>query len=220
MLQSPFIYKGKKQTARKAKRAFAKAKKAKDTMKRAFTILELIFVIVILGILAAIALPRLGAGKDEAQIAKALSNLKTIITDLHTYAMKNDALSSTAAMSNVAGLENVDLSNFTGVKSAKFGVGSDETCLEFVFINASHILAFGIAPNDNVKSLIENLAYAQNESLKNGADLNAKTAVQDATNALLNAEFTSTSANKACASLSSSQSFKSLANKSYILLGN
>lgn len=187
-------------------------------MKRAFTILELIFVIVILGILAAIALPRLGASKDEAQIAKALSNLKTAISDLNAYAMKNDALLSTGAMSNVAGLENVDLSNFTGVKSAKFGVGNDEKCLEFVFINDSHILAFGIASNDNVKALIESLAHAQNESVKNSAD--SKTAVINATNALLNADFTSTSSSKACVSLSTSQSFQSLANKTYILLGN
>ena len=189
-------------------------------MKGAFTILELIFVIVILGILAAIALPRLGAGKDEAQIAKALSNLKTAISDISAYAMKNDALSSTGAMSNVSGLENVDLSNFTGVKLAKFSVGNDEECLTFVFINDSHILAFGVAPNDNVRGLIESLIHAQNESLKNSADLATKAEVANATNALLNAEFTSTSANKACVSLSTSQSFKILANKSYILLGN
>lgn len=189
-------------------------------MKQAFTILELIFVIVILGILAAIALPRLGASKDEAQIAQALSNLKTAISDLSTYAMKNDALSSTGVMSNVAGFENVDLSNFTGAKSVKFKVGSDEKCLEFVFINDSHILAFGIASNDNVKGLIESLIHAQNESVKNSTDVSAKAEVANATNALLNADFTSTSSNKACVSLSTSQNFKSLANKSYILLGN
>lgn len=189
-------------------------------MKHAFTILELIFVIVILGILAAIALPRLGASKDEAQIASALSNLKTAISDLNAYAMKNDELGSIGAMTNVAGLENVDLSNFTGKKLAKFRVGGDEECLTFVFINDSHILAFGIASNDNVKSLIENLAHAQNESIKNGTDNASKANVINATNALLNADFTSTSANKACVSLSTSQSFKSLANKTYIILGN
>ncbi|EAH5249303.1 type II secretion system protein, partial [Campylobacter coli] len=35
-------------------------------MKRAFTILELVFVIVILGILAAIALPKFSSSRDEA----------------------------------------------------------------------------------------------------------------------------------------------------------
>lgn len=187
-------------------------------MRKAFTILELIFVIVILGILAAIALPRLSSSKDEAEISKALSNLKTTISDLQSYAMKNDALSFTAAMSNVVELENVDLSNFTGEKLVKFKVGNDESCFELVFINNSHSLIFGIASNDNIKALIQNLAQIQNESIKNSLAL--KTQLQNATNALLNADFTSTSSSKACVNLSTSQSFKSLANKSYILLGN
>lgn len=39
-------------------------------MKKAFTILELVFVIVILGILAAIALPKMSSSKDEAEVSK------------------------------------------------------------------------------------------------------------------------------------------------------
>ena len=188
-------------------------------MKAAFTILELIFVIVILGILAAIALPRLGASKDEAEVSKALSNIKTIITDLSTYALKNDALSSTAAMSNVAELENVDLSSFTGVKVANFKVGNDEECVRFVFVNESNALMLGIATNESVLSLITSLAAANNQQAKSPNDASAKTAVQNATNALINADFTSTSSNKACVSLSSSQTFLNLANKGYVLLG-
>lgn len=47
-------------------------------MKRAFTMLELIFVIVVLGILAAIAAPRLFATRDDAIIAKARSDIASI----------------------------------------------------------------------------------------------------------------------------------------------
>lgn len=192
----------------------------KSHLKPAFTILELIFVIVILGILAAIALPRLSTSKDEAELSKALSNLKTAISDITTYALKNDALSSIGAMSNVAGLENADLTSFSGTKAVKFKVGADEACVNFIFINGSNTLVMGLSSNDAAKGLLENLASAQNESAKNPSDASAKTAVLNAQNALLNADFTSTSANKACVSLSTSEAFKNMASKSYVLLGN
>lgn len=48
-------------------------------MKRfAFTMIELVFVIVVLGILAAIAIPRLAATRDDAQIAKGRSDVAAI----------------------------------------------------------------------------------------------------------------------------------------------
>jgi general secretion pathway protein G len=48
-------------------------------MKRnAFTMIELVFVIVVLGILAAIAIPRLAATRDDAQIVKGRSDVAAI----------------------------------------------------------------------------------------------------------------------------------------------
>ena len=54
-------------------------------MKKGFTMIELIFVIVILGVLASVAIPRLAATRDDAEVAKAATNLTTAVTDIAAY---------------------------------------------------------------------------------------------------------------------------------------
>lgn len=46
--------------------------------RKAFTMIELVFVIVVLGILAAIAIPKFAATRDDAQIAKGRSDIAAI----------------------------------------------------------------------------------------------------------------------------------------------
>jgi len=53
--------------------------------KKAFTMVELIFVIVIIGILASVAIPRLSATRDDAKISKTVSNLKILLYDAFTF---------------------------------------------------------------------------------------------------------------------------------------
>ena len=54
-------------------------------MRKGFTMIELIFVIVILGVLASVAIPRLAATRDDAEVAKAATNLTTAVTDIAAY---------------------------------------------------------------------------------------------------------------------------------------
>ena len=54
-------------------------------MKKGFTMIELIFVIVILGILASVAIPKLAATRDDAEVSRAAANIRTMVTDLGAY---------------------------------------------------------------------------------------------------------------------------------------
>ena len=54
-------------------------------MKKGFTMIELIFVIVILGILASVAIPRLAATRTDAEIATTVANLRTLLNDATAY---------------------------------------------------------------------------------------------------------------------------------------
>ena len=79
-------------------------------MKRAgFTMIELIFVIVILGILAAVAIPKLAATRDDAKIAKGATELATTVSDIGAYYTANGALTKAETMSNVFAGDTTDL---------------------------------------------------------------------------------------------------------------
>lgn len=61
-------------------------------MKNAFTMVELIFVIVILGILAAVAIPRLNATRDDAYTSSLAYNITSGATEIASYAMSKGSV--------------------------------------------------------------------------------------------------------------------------------
>jgi general secretion pathway protein G len=50
-----------------------------------FTMIELIFVIVILGIISAIAIPKISATRDDSEYVKIINNTKQLIKDTQNY---------------------------------------------------------------------------------------------------------------------------------------
>ena len=73
-------------------------------MKRAgFTMIELIFVIVILGILAAVAVPKLAGTRDDARITQLADSVGAVIKDLGAHYTAQDSMGTNwYDMTNVA----------------------------------------------------------------------------------------------------------------------
>ncbi|MBU0631942.1 type II secretion system GspH family protein [bacterium] len=82
--------------------------------KSAFTMIELVFVIVILGILAAIAIPKLAATRDDAKIAKGATELATAVADIASYYTAQGTLGLVSKMTNVSFDDNTIDMNTTG----------------------------------------------------------------------------------------------------------
>ncbi|WP_436835825.1 type II secretion system protein [Campylobacter magnus] len=71
--------------------------------------IELIFVIVILGILASVAIPRLSGTREDAEISTAIGNLRTLLSDAASYyAVKGN-------FKDAAGTASANWKDFTNV---------------------------------------------------------------------------------------------------------
>ena len=99
-------------------------------MKKGFTMIELIFVIVILGILASVAIPRLAATREDAEISAAVANLRTLVSDASAYYTAKGEFPTGTTWKDITNVPTANPgNNVTANNSLKVG-GVD--CIDFV----------------------------------------------------------------------------------------
>ena len=102
-------------------------------MKKGFTMIELIFVIVILGILASVAVPRLAGTKADAEESAAVANLRTLISDANTYYVATGEIPTDTTWSQITNVPLKDATKKASEAGASLKVGGKE-CIDVQFV--------------------------------------------------------------------------------------
>lgn len=114
-------------------------------MRKGFTMIELIFVIVILGILAAVAVPKLSATRTDAQVTAAAADISTLYKDLGAYYTAQGQWGDANGTLSAAGLKkmtNVGSAYVSG-SNIVFNTDSNVTCITLALTTDGNVSKTG-----------------------------------------------------------------------------
>jgi len=138
-------------------------------VKKAFTMVELIFVIVILGILASVAIPKLAATRDDAMVVRLQANLKTVIKEIMTTVLAqggaDESLTEISSMLNTM-VKSGDATISNDIVNIKSGAQNNCIVLD---VNVSRDVVIDIdytATTDSNCKAFQRLADVENYQLK------------------------------------------------------
>ena len=104
--------------------------------RKGFTLIELLIVVVIIGILAAIAIPKFANTKEKAYVAAMKSDLRNLVTAEEGYFADNTTYSTsltTAQYASSAGVTvPIGAASGTGWSATAWHTGTTKTCAIFV----------------------------------------------------------------------------------------
>ncbi|MBL0869428.1 MAG: prepilin-type N-terminal cleavage/methylation domain-containing protein [Phycisphaerales bacterium] len=83
----------------------------KRSVKKAFTLIEILIVVVILGILAAIVIPQFTKASEDAQVGNVVTQLQTIRSQIELYRVRNNGAFPDLTTSAFQDLVNVGTTN-------------------------------------------------------------------------------------------------------------
>jgi prepilin-type N-terminal cleavage/methylation domain-containing protein len=87
--------------------------------RHGFTLIELLIVVVVIGVLAAIAVPKFGNTKAKANLAAMKSDLHNLITAQESYYYDNSAYSTSLSALNFTPSDGVQITSLTAAPSGK-----------------------------------------------------------------------------------------------------
>jgi len=121
----------------------------KPSFKKGFSIIELIFVIAVLGIIAAVAVPKLMDARSSAIVSTIKQDISTITTSVQSYYMLNNEID------NISDSVNINESTWTVANKEVSFSSEGELCIVITLLDTELTLDINEETSDVCEKLFD-----------------------------------------------------------------